>query len=154
MRANAAGAIYGTVAIGALLAAETAQHETYGETLGAVRLAILLYWLAHAYAGSAAQRLEDEQPLSAKSFGRALVHALPLVGGAAVPALAVCIFGVAGASLSTAISAGVWTSAGVIVLIELVAASGSGARGRAFVAQAGLGLGLGLLVIAIKALLH
>jgi hypothetical protein len=154
MRANPAGAIYGTITVGALLAAESARRETYAETIGAVALAMVLYWLAHAYAGSAANRLQDEQPLTAKGFARALVHELPLLAGAAVPLLALVVFGIAGAKLSTAVKAGLWTSAVVIALIEIVAAVRAEAKGRELAGQIAIGVALGLLVLAINAVLH
>ena len=47
---NPAGVIYGVLAIGALLAAESGRHESYADTLGSVLIALCLYWLAHAYA--------------------------------------------------------------------------------------------------------
>ena len=154
MRANSAGAIYGTITVGAQLAAESAQRETYAETIGAVALAMVLYWLAHAYAGSAAKRLRDEQPLTAKAFARALAHELPMLAGAAVPLLALVVFGVAGAKLSTAVKAGLWTSAVVIALIEIVAAVRADAKGRELAGQIAIGVALGLLVLAINAVLH
>jgi hypothetical protein len=154
MRGNPAGAIYGTITVGALLAAESAQRETYAETIGAVALAMVLYWLAHAYAGSAAKRLRDEQALTAKGFVRALGHELPMLAGAAVPLLALVVFGVAGAKLSTAVKAGLWTSAVVIALIEIVAALRAEAKGRELAGQIAIGVGLGLLVLAINAVLH
>jgi hypothetical protein len=154
MRANPAGAIYGTITVGALLAAETAQRETYAETIGALVLALLLYWLAHAYAASAAGRLQNEEPLTLAGLGKSLAHEVPILAGAAVPLLALIVFGVAGAKLSSAVTAAVWTSAGMIVLIEVIAAVRAGAEGRELVGQTAIGIALGGLVIAINALLH
>jgi hypothetical protein len=154
MKVTAAGAIYGTITVGTLLAAESAQRETYAETIGAVALAMVLYWLAHAYAGSAARRLREEKALTAKEFVRALLHELPMLGGAAIPLLVLVIFGIAGAKLSTAVKAGLWTSAAVIALIEISAALRTDAKGRELAGQIVLGVGLGLLVIAINAVLH
>jgi hypothetical protein len=154
MRANPAGAIYGTITVGALLAAETAQRETYADTVGALVLALLLYWLAHSYARSVGTRLQDEEPLSLDGFRKSLVHELPILGGACVPLLALVIFGLAGAKLNTAVTAAVWTTAIVIVLLEVVAAIRAEAKGRELALQTAVGIGLGLLVIAINAVLH
>jgi len=55
--ANPAGLIYGTIAVAALLAAESARRETYVETVGAVLITLLLYWLAHSYAGFTGERV-------------------------------------------------------------------------------------------------
>lgn len=53
---NLAPAIYGTVAVGSVLAVESAQRESYLETVGAVLIALVLYWLAHSYGESASRR--------------------------------------------------------------------------------------------------
>jgi hypothetical protein len=42
-------AIYGAIAVGALLAAETPRRETYAMTVAAAIITLLLHWLAHSY---------------------------------------------------------------------------------------------------------
>jgi hypothetical protein len=152
--ANPAGAIYGTITVGALLAAESTRSEGFGDTIAAVALAMVLYWVAHAYATSAADRIRDETHLTVKGFTDALVHQVPILGGAVVPLLALVIFGIAGATLSTAVTAAIWTAAAVIAAIETTAAMRAGAKGGELAAQIAVGIGLGLLVIAIKVVLH
>jgi hypothetical protein len=151
---NLGGAIYGTIGVGALLAGETALRETYAETIGAAALTLVLYWLAHAYAASAAARLREEEHLTLKGFATELVREVSILGGAAVPLLALVIFGLAGAMLATAVNAAIWTSAAVIAAIETFAGVRAGAKGRELAAQVAVGIGLGLLVIAIKVVLH
>jgi hypothetical protein len=148
------GAIYGTITAGALLAAEFSRRESYGKTIFALVLALVLYWLAHAYAANADRRIREQQKLTLKSFASDLLHELPILGGASIPLLAIVIFGLAGASLGTAISAALWTAAAVIAAIELTAAIRSGVRGRALVVHAVIGIVLGLLVPAINAVLQ
>jgi hypothetical protein len=41
-------AVYGTISIGALLAAESVHQETYAATLGAVAITLLIYVFIHA----------------------------------------------------------------------------------------------------------
>jgi hypothetical protein len=154
MGANPAGAIYGTLTVGALLAAERAQRETYLKTIAAVAVAIVLYWLAHAYATTAEHRLREEEPLTVGLVGRTMLHEVSILVGAAVPLLVVILFGLFGATLETAVSAGVWTSALVIVVLEVVSAVRAELRGREFVTQVAIGALLGLLVIVLKILLH
>lgn len=45
---NPGDAIYGAIAVGVLLAAETPRRETYARTVAAVTITLLLYWLAHS----------------------------------------------------------------------------------------------------------
>jgi hypothetical protein len=146
--------VYGTIVVGAVLAAEAAQRETYAETIGGVVLAVLLYTLAHAYAQSATRRLRDRQPLTAAGFRGSLVSELAILAGAALPLLALILSGIAGAKLSTAVAAGIWTSVALVVLIEFSAGIRAGARGRELAAQTAVGVVLGLLVIAMRAVMH
>jgi hypothetical protein len=152
--ANVAGMVYGTIVVGAVLAAEAAQRETYAETIGGVVLAVLLYTLAHAYARSATQRLRDKRPLTVTSVRDALVSELAILAGAALPLLALILSGIAGAKLSTALAAGLWTSVALIVLIEFAAGFRAGARGRELATQTAVGVVLGLLVVAMRAVMH
>lgn len=154
MGANPAGAIYGTVTVGALLAAERAQRETYGRTIGAVALAMALYWLAHAYASSVEGRLREGKALTADGIARTMAREVTILLGAAVPLLVVVAFGVFGAALATAVSAGVWTSAGVIVTLEAVSAQRAELKGRELATQIVVGALLGVLVIVLKLVLH
>ena len=50
MLSDLSAAIYGLMTVGALLAAESADSETYAETVGAVAVTMIVYWLAHSYA--------------------------------------------------------------------------------------------------------
>jgi len=154
MEIKLSGAIYGTITAGALIAAEFARRETYPRTIAALAIAIALYWLAHGYATNADIRIREKKPLTAGGFARALMHELPILAGAAIPLLVIVIFGLAGAKLSTGITAALWTAAATITGIELTAALRAGARGGELAVQAVLGVALGLLVPAINAVLH
>jgi hypothetical protein len=154
MSTNPGGAVYGTITVGALLAAESWQRETYLETIAGVVLALVLYWIAHAYAEFADARLRNGEGLSLEGLGRAMGHELSLLSGAAAPLLALVVFDIAGASLSTAINAAIWTAAAMLVLIELVAGIRAELTGRELVGQTALGGLLGCLVIALHVSLH
>jgi hypothetical protein len=154
MEIKFSGAIYGTITAGALIAAEFARRETYPRTIAALAIALALYWLAHGYAADADTSIREKKPLTLGGFGSALLHELPILIGAAVPLIVIVIFGLAGAKLSTGITAGLWTAAATITTIELTAALRAGARGAELAIQAVLGVALGLLVPAINAVLH
>jgi hypothetical protein len=154
MHSNVGGLVYGTIAVAALLAAESAQRETYAETVGAVLIALALYWLAHSYAEYTAQRIKGAEKLSFTAFGRTMVHQLWILLGAAIPLLTLLVWWAAGSRLTTAVTAAIWSAAAVLGLVELAAALRAHLTGRELIAQIGLGLVLGLLVIAIKLVLH
>ena len=72
--ANVAGAVYGLIVVGSLLAAESGRGLGYGEILGSAALALILYWLAHGYAAFLGQRLEEDRSLSASELRNVLLH--------------------------------------------------------------------------------
>ena len=67
-------------------------------------------------------------------------------------ALVICWL--AGAKLATAVAVATWTSAAVVVIIEIAVGVRERLAPRDFAAQAALGMVLGLLVIALRTLLH
>jgi hypothetical protein len=154
MGLNLGGAVYGTILVGALLAAESSGRETYGETIGGVAVAIVLYWLAHAYATLTGERLRQRTRLTARGLAAQLVSELPMLVGAAVPLLVVIVADLAGASLATALTAGVIAAAVSVVALEAAAAARAELSGRELVGQAILGAVLGCLVLVLKIVLH
>jgi hypothetical protein len=151
---NAGGAIYGTITVGALLGAEGSAHETYLATIAAALAAMVLYWVAHAYATHTEERLNDGTELTLSGVGKALAHEVTVLTGAALPLLTLVLFGLAGARLQTAVIAATWSAAAMIVAIELVAGIRAELTGRELAAQTAIGAALGCLVIAVRIILH
>jgi hypothetical protein len=154
MPANPGAVVYGTITVGALLAAESAERESYVNTVGAVAIALLVYWLAHAYSELTQHRLEHKQPLTLDGLARSLVHGLMIIAGAAIPLAALLICWVAGVRLTSAVAAALWTSAATIVIVEVVAGVRAELSARTLMAQTAVGAFFGLLVIALKLVLH
>ena len=128
--------------------------ETYAETVIAVLITLVIYWLAHSYAEFASERLKEREPLRLEVLGRIMVHQVPILFGAAIPLVAVVILWAASASLSTAVTVAVWTSAVVVVLIETLAGIRAKRTGRELVFQTMFGGLLGLLIIVLRLTLH
>jgi hypothetical protein len=154
MFANPGGAVYGVIAVSALLAAESARRETYLKTVAAVLITLLLYWIAHAYAELAGRRLEGGGRLTLGALGESMLHEISLLGGAAIPLVPLLIWWTSGGSLTSAVLAAMWTSAGTIVIIELAAGLRARLTGTDLARQAVLGALLGLMVIALRVVLH
>lgn len=154
MLSDLSAAIYGLMTVGALLAAESAGSETYAETVGAVAITMLVYWLAHSYAEFTSHRLKEREPARFAELGRIMVDQVPILWGAAIPLVALLIEWVAGASLSTAVTAALVTSAVMVMLIEVVAGLRAKQSGRDLVLQALFGAVLGVLIIALRLVLH
>jgi hypothetical protein len=151
---NLAAAIYGLLAVSALLAAETPGRETYGETAGAVALACVAYWLARGYGDFVSRRVREGEPLSVRGFAQTMLREVSTVAGAAVPLLAIVLAWAAGAALSTALDAALWTAAATLVVIEVVAGVRADLSGRELLIQTLVGGALGLLVLALRLTLH
>ena len=154
MSLDVGAGIYGLIAAGALIAAETARSETYLETELALALAAVVVWLAHSYAEFASWRVREGKRLAPADLMRTMAHELPILIGASVPILAVLIAWVAGADLSSGITTGLWAVAAAIVVIEVIAGVRARLSGRELLLQATLGAALGLLVLALRLVLH
>jgi hypothetical protein len=151
---NPGDAIYGAIAVGALLAAETPRRETYAKTVAAVIITLLLYWLAHSYADQAGERLRSGARLTARGLLATMLRELPILIGAAIPLATLLICWIAGTGLSAAVLAAVWTSAGIVLAIELAAGLRGRLRGRQLLSQAFVGALLGSLIILLRGVLH
>ncbi|HET6878382.1 MAG TPA: hypothetical protein VFH38_12690 [Jatrophihabitans sp.] len=152
---NPAAAVYGVLAAGLLLAAEDPATETYPQVVIAELLTITGYWIAHGYALWLGERLHAQaRHAPFRDARRALGHEAALVGGALVPLVPVLLAWVAGAQLSTAVLAGLWTAAGAVVAGELLAGSRRGAPTGERVANALIGLALAGLLFGVRSVLH
>lgn len=151
---NPAEAVYGTVTVGALLAAESGLRETYPETVGSLAIAVILYWFAHSYADVLGLRLSRRGTLSWGELWHTFVQDWAIVRGAAAPMLVVVVAWAAGAQQSTAVTAGVWAAVASLIAFELAAGVRSRARAPEMVLQVTAGVTLGLGILALRALLH
>ena len=91
--ANPGGLVYGTILIATLLAAEPPRRETYARTVGAVVVAMIVYWLAVSYAEFTGERVRHEEGFTLANFARSAVHELTVVYGAVA-----CVLALAGKS--------------------------------------------------------
>jgi hypothetical protein len=151
---NPAGLVYGTIAVGAVLAAESTRRDTFPDTVMATVLILALYWVAHAYAHLTGDRLRTRQEITAGGLWRSLVHEGAIVKGAVAPIAVLLVLWAADVSLNTAVTAALWTSAVLLALIEVAASFRSRISGSHRVAQILLGSFLGAGVLAVRALLH
>jgi hypothetical protein len=151
---NPARIVYGTILVATLLAAESPKRETYAKTVGAVAIALVIYWLSMSYAEFTGERVREEQAFTPTAFARAAAHELPVVLGALGPLAAVLVCWAAGATLSTGVTIGIWTAVAIIVGTEIVIGVRAELTGRQLVMQTAVGIALGLLVVALRVLLH
>jgi len=157
---NAEGAVYGTIMIGVMLAAEDARLEGYPATIEAAVVVLVLFWLTHFYAHILGLRLQKRESLTAPLLWRSCLYELPVIEGALIPVLALLAAWAAGLAVGGGVTAAVWSAAATIVVLEIT--GGWRSRTEAFLhvraadhlAQAAVGAVMGLALIAVKLLLH
>ncbi len=148
---NPSRTVFGLITVGSLLAAETAVHDTYPETIGSVVIALLVYWLAHSYSDLLGTRLTSGERLRWGVTVRSFAHEWAIIKGAALPLLVLLIGWAAGATQQTAADAAVWTAVGGLVAFELAAGIRTGASGRELVLDGVVGAAMGLGILALRA---
>jgi hypothetical protein len=151
---NPARLVYGVLAIGAVLAAESGSHENYLDTAGSAVIAICLYWLAHAYADVLGHRLKTHERLSITALGRALRDEATILMGSALPLLALLLCWAFSVALTTGVEAALWTSVGSLIAFELLAGIRARSTPRELVLEVGVGATMGLAIVALKVVLH
>jgi len=151
---NPAGAVYGLIAVGALLAAESGLKDTYPETIGSAAIAVTLYWFAHSYSDVLGLRLLEQRRVSFAELWHMFVQDWSIARGAGAPLLTILVAWAAGASQVTAVTAGVWTVIGSLIAFELAAGIRSKAKPMELVLDVSAGTTLGLGILALRVLLH
>jgi hypothetical protein len=151
---NPSGVVYGTIAVGAVLAAESTRRETFADTVEATVVILCLYWVAHAYATVMGRRLQTRDTLTPRGLWRAFVHEGAILKGAAVPIAVLVVLWLAGVGLTTSVTASLWTAAGTLAAFEIMAAVRGHARGAQLVLQVLLGSFMGAGILLVHLLLH
>jgi membrane protein YqaA with SNARE-associated domain len=151
---NAAEFIYGVITIGAVMAAESAAHETYLETIASALIATLLYWLARAYTDLLGHRLASRERLTTRALGRELVADWAIVRGASIPLTGLLIAWIAGADQQTGVTVALYTAVATIVLFELIAGIRAKSSARELLFKTAVGVAMGLAILAMKGILR
>jgi hypothetical protein len=150
---NPAGAVYGLITIGALLAAESGLRDTYPETVGSTVIAVVLYWFAHSYADVLGLRLSRED-FSRGELWRTFTQDWSIVRGASLPLLALLFAWATGADQTAGVTAAVWVAAVGLIGFELAAGIRSRAKPFELLVEVCVGAGMGLAILALRAILH
>jgi hypothetical protein len=117
-------------------------------------LALLLYWLAHAYSEVLGERLATPRRLTVQALGRSLLREWAIVRGATVPLLALLVAWAAGASQTTGVTVGVWAAAVSLLAFELLAGVRAKSSPVELLLEGCVGATMGLAIVALRAILH
>jgi hypothetical protein len=151
---NPAGVVYGTILVGALIAAESGAHDGYPDMVGSTAIVLGIYWLAHSYATVLGRRLSHQERLTMGALARALGHEWSIVRGACLPLLTLLVAWAVGATETTAVNAAVWTAIASLIAFELLAGLRAEATPREFALEGCIGVAMGLAILALKSLAH
>jgi hypothetical protein len=151
---NPAGAVYGLIMLGALLAAESGLRDTYPETIGSATLAVVLYWFAHSYSDVLGLRLAEHESFSWAELWQTFGRDWAIAKGAGVPLLVLLVAWATGASQLTGVTAAVWSIVASLIVFELAAGIRSKARPLELTLEVLVGASMGIGILALRALLH
>jgi hypothetical protein len=146
--------VYGTILVGALIAAESGVHDGYLDKVGSSLLALSIYWLAHSYSTVLGRRIESRERLTIGGLGEAMAHDWGIVRGACIPLLALLICWLAGASQETGVTVAVWATITSLIAFELLAGLRSRSTARELAFECGVGVAMGIGILALKSLAH
>lgn len=152
---NPAGAVYGTVLAGSLIATEGARDELDIPRLLVVVLTTqCVFWVAHVYAELVGRRIE----LGRRPRGPDVLHLLreewPLVAASFGPLVVVAGSSLVGLQDNTAVLAGLWTIVAVLASWALLAGRRARMRGVELALSVVVGSAVGVAIILLKVLVH
>lgn len=90
---NLAGGIYGTILVTSVVAAADGADAIW-RSLGIVEVTVLVFWLAHVYAGALAWSLDSNEPFSRRQVRRLAGREWPLLQAAVIPSLVLIAGGI------------------------------------------------------------
>ena len=146
--------IYGTIAVGAVLAAESTRRETFADTIEATLLILGLYWLAHTYATVVGDRLKTRETLSPDGSGGRCCTRGPSSKERPFPSPSWPCRGSPGCHCRAGVTAALWSSAAALAAFETIATVRSRVTGAQRLMQIVLGALLGAGVLLVRVVLH
>jgi hypothetical protein len=146
--------VYGIITMGALLAAESGRHENYWQAVASAAIALVLYWLVHAYTNLLGARLQTRERLTVSSLAGAFLRDWAIVRGACIPLAALLASWAAGARLATAVNLSLWTCVGSVIVFELLAGIRAKSKPKELALEGAVGIAVGLAILLLKIVLH
>ena len=136
---NLAGGIYGTILVTSIVAAADAS-QTIWLSLGIVEVTMIVFWLAHVYAGALARSIDASETFSRREIRDVAGHEWPLLQAAVVPSVALLAGGIGLIGTQTAYWIAIAYGVGALIWWGLL-----------FARKAKFGLGATIAVVLINA---
>lgn len=106
---NPAGAVYGTVVAGAVIATESAAEVDLPRLTATVLATLTIYWLAHTYAELVDLRIRSARSPLAEELRAVLRDESAIVGASFVPLTVVLVGHLLGLGERAAVQVGLWS---------------------------------------------
>ena len=146
---NLAGGIYGTILVTSVIAAADASDAIW-RSLGIVEITVIVFWLAHVYAGALAWSIDSDEPFSRREVRRIAGREWPLLQAAVVPSLALIAGGVGLIASRTAYWIAIGYGVAALVWWGLLYARKEGLGRGATLAVVLVNASFGLCIVVLK----
>jgi hypothetical protein len=149
---STASGIYGTIVSAAVMASSHA--DSAREVIGGVAFTLVVYWAAERYARLVAERIHEDRKPTWREVRRQLSTGWEIVTASTLPLIVLAVAALRGASVSSAVWAGLICSTALLCLAGWEIGRGtrlSLLERTALIVVAG---GFGGLMITLKTLLH
>ena len=147
-------AIYGTLLAAAILATKAYAGQSGTQVIESAGLLLLLFWVAHVYAGVLGERLQTHARPGWSAIVQAALADQSMLIGSLIPLGVFAVVRAAGASVNDSGLAALWFTVGLLVFWGLLAAVRGGARGLELVAETLVCAVLGFGVVVLKIFIH
>ena len=150
---ESAGAIYGTIAAMAVIAA-TAGHMPPGRLLAVTVATLAVFWLAHVYAQTLSHHLRGETRLSWASVTAAMAEERPMLEGP-TPSLVLLLLGLLGVLREEmAVRLALWAGVAQLVIWGVAYARRQGWPWPSAMAAGAVNGVFGVAIVVLEVLLH
>jgi hypothetical protein len=147
-------AIYGTLIAAAVLATKAYEGQSGAEVIESAGLLLLLFWIAHVYAGVLGERLQTHARPGWGVIVRAALADQSMLLGSLIPMVVFAVVRAAGASVNDSGLAALWFTVGLLVFWGLLGAVRGGARGLELFTETLVCALLGFGVVVLKIYIH
>ena len=146
---NLAGGIYGTILVTSIVAAADSS-TTIWRSLGIVEVTMVVFWLAHVYAGALAWSIDGNEPFSRREIRRVAGGEWPLLQAAVVPSAALLAGALGLIRPQTAYWIAIGYGVAALIWWGLVFARKEGLGRRATIAVVVVNASFGLIIVVLK----
>jgi hypothetical protein len=143
--------IYGTVISASVLAALDDQKPIWTAVVTVV-VTVLVYWLAERYSVLLAAHMREERTVD--QVRAILRHGWMMVEASYTPVVVLIVAGLLGATTRTAITAALYYTTGLLLVLGWMAGRRGGQSGLALAGTVAFVGGLGVVVVMLKFALH